>query len=101
MPAATGSGYCPSGPGLGGPGAVRRLDAEGGANRMFGFVEGRRLVFQSPGEGQPAAWLAEEAGEEDRGAATGHVGAGREVDQVGAFAEEEGADRGARVDREG
>lgn len=52
-----------------GLGAGDRLYTECRTSGVRGLVEGCRLVFQAPGEGQRPTGGGEEAGEEDRGAA--------------------------------
>ena len=81
--------------------AVARLEPEGRANRVVGPVEGRGLVLDPPRVRQAAARLAEEAGEEDRGAAAADAGSMRDVDQELAAGEAQRADDGGVVDREG
>src|SRR6476646_380809 len=79
---------------------VSRLDPEGRPQRVRRLEESRRLGLHLPGRRQRAARRSEESGEEDRGAAAGDARARRDVEQVLAPDEEEGADVGAGVDGE-
>src|SRR5207253_4269935 len=76
------------------------LDPEGRA-RVVRVVEGRDLSGNAPRQRELPVWSRKEFGEEDRGAAAGESRTGREIDQVLALREVEGADVGARVYGEG